>query len=64
MSLESLRGKLSYQGLLLGGTALVTSAALALASRATTPAIEAAAAMDLKQSLAQVLPGQYDNDLL
>lgn len=64
MDWESLRGKLSYQGLLLGGTALVTSAALALASRATTPAIEAAAALDLKQSLAQVLPGQYDNDLL
>jgi electron transport complex protein RnfG len=64
MSLESLRGKLSYQGLLLGGTALITSAALALASRATTPDIEAAAARDLKQSLTQVLPGHYDNDLL
>ena len=64
MDWESLRGKLSYQGLLLGGTALITSAALALASRATTPAIETAAAADLKQSLTQVLPGQYDNDLL
>jgi len=64
MDLDSLRGKLSYQGLLLGGTALITSAALALASKATTPAIEAAAAADLKQSLTQVLPGQYDNDLL
>ncbi len=64
MSLESLRGKLYYQGILLGGAALVTSAALALASRVTAPAIEAAMATDLKQSLAQVLPGQYDNDLL
>lgn len=64
MDLATLRGKLSYQGLLLGGAALLTSAALALASRATAPAIEAAAAADLKQSLTQVLPGQYDNDLL
>lgn len=64
MDIESLRRKLSYQGILLGGTVLVTSAALALASRATTPAIDAAAAADLKQSLIQVLPGRYDNDLL
>ena len=64
MNLETLRGKLSYQGLLLGGAALLTSGALALASRTTSADIEAAAADDLKQSLAQVLPGQYDNDLL
>ncbi len=64
MDLESLRGKLSYQALLLGGTALITSAALALASKATAPDIAAAAAADLKQSLTQVLPGKYDNDLL
>ena len=32
MDIESLRRKLSYQGILLGGTVLVTSAALALAS--------------------------------
>ncbi|MEW5789186.1 MAG: RnfABCDGE type electron transport complex subunit G [Pseudomonadota bacterium] len=64
MDLDSLRGKLSYQGLLLGGTALLTSAALALASRATGPDIEKAAAEDLKQSLTQVLPGHYENNLL
>jgi len=64
MSLEQLRGKLFYQGLLLGGVALLTSAALAFASRATEADIKAAEAADLKQSLAQVLPGEYDNDLL
>lgn len=64
MDLESLRGKISYQTLLLGSAALLTSGALAIASRVTTPGIEAAAATDLKQSLAQVLPGEYDNDLL
>lgn len=64
MSLEQLRGKLFYQGLLLGGVALLTSAALAFASRATEADIKAAEAADLKQSLSQVLPGEYDNDLL
>jgi H+/Na+-translocating ferredoxin:NAD+ oxidoreductase subunit G len=64
MKLEELRTKLGYQGLLLGGVALLTSAALAFASRATEPDIKAAEAADLKQSLAQVLPGGYDNDLL
>jgi Na+-translocating ferredoxin:NAD+ oxidoreductase subunit G len=64
MSLEQLRGKLAYQGLLLGGVALLTSAALAFASRSTEADIRAAEATDLKQSLAQVLPGSYDNDLL
>ncbi len=64
MNLEELRGKLSYQGILLGGVALLTSAALAFASRATEADIKAAEAADLKQSLAQVLPGEYDNDLL
>lgn len=64
MKLEQLRGKLVYQGLLLGGVALLTSAALAFASRATEADINAAEAADLKQSLAQVLPGAYDNDLL
>ncbi|MDD4964997.1 MAG: RnfABCDGE type electron transport complex subunit G [Gallionella sp.] len=63
MSLEQLRGKLSYQGLLLGGTALLTSAILAFASRATEAEIRKAEALDLKQSLAIVLPGQYDNDV-
>jgi len=64
MNLEQLRGKLSYQGILLGGVALCTSAALALASHATEADIRAAEALDLKQSLTQVLPGTYDNDLL
>ena len=64
MNLEELRGKLAYQGLLLGGVALLTSAALAYASRATEADIKAAEAADLKQSLSQVLPGEYENDLL
>ncbi|MBI5007969.1 MAG: RnfABCDGE type electron transport complex subunit G [Nitrosomonadales bacterium] len=64
MKLEELRGKLSYQGILLGGVALLTSAALAFASRATEADIKAAEAADLKQSLAQVLPGEYENDML
>lgn len=64
MKLEELRGKLFYQGMLLGGVALLTSAALAFASRATEADIKAAEAADLKQSLAQVLPGEYENDLL
>jgi len=64
MSLEQLRGKLFYQGVLLGAVALLTSAALALAARVTEADIKAAEAADLKQSLTQVLPGTYDNDLL
>lgn len=64
MKLEELRGKLAYQGVLLGGVALLTSVALAFASRATETDIKAAEAADLKQSLAQVLPGEYENDLL
>ena len=64
MNLESLRGKLGYQGALLALAALITSAALAVASRVTGPEIAAAEARDLQQSLSQVLPGKYDNDLL
>jgi electron transport complex protein RnfG len=64
MNLQALRAQLSYQTLLLGSVVLLTSGALALASRTTEADIQAAAARDLKQSLAQVLPGQYDNDLL
>jgi electron transport complex protein RnfG len=64
MKLEELRAKLGYQALLLGGVALLTSAALALASRATGPDIAAAEAADLKASLTQVLSVEYDNDLL
>jgi electron transport complex protein RnfG len=64
MNLEELRGKLSYQGILLGGVALLTSAALAYAARITEADIKAAEAADLKQSLTQVLPGEFENDLL
>jgi electron transport complex protein RnfG len=64
MNLDALRAKLSYQTMLLGSVVLLTSGALAVASRTTEADIQAAAARDLKQSLAQVLPGQYDNDLL
>jgi electron transport complex protein RnfG len=64
MKLSELRAKLTYQTLLLGSVALLTSGALAVASRTTDADIQAAAMRDLKQSLAQVLPGQYDNDLL
>ncbi|TXH74933.1 RnfABCDGE type electron transport complex subunit G [Thiobacillus sp.] len=64
MNLAALRAKLSYQTLLLGSVVLLTSGALALASRTTGDDIQAATARDLKQSLSQVLPGQYDNDLL
>jgi len=64
MNLETLRGKLGYQGALLAVAALITSAALAFASRATGPAIAAAEARDLQQSLSQVLPGKFDNDLI
>ncbi len=64
MNLDALRDKLGYQGALLGIAALITSAALALAASATGPEIAAAEARDLQQSLAQVLPGKFDNDLL
>ncbi|BCK87041.1 electron transport complex subunit RnfG [Sideroxyarcus emersonii] len=64
MKLEKLRGKLFYQGVLLGSVALLTSAALAYAAHLTEADIKAAEAADLKQSLTQVLPGEYENDLL
>jgi electron transport complex protein RnfG len=64
MGLENIRGKLAYQGILLGGIALLTGGALALADHATKDHIEAAMERDMKQSLTQVLPLHYDNDLL
>ena len=64
MKLEELRTKLGYQGLLLGGAALLTSVLLSFFSQATEADIKAAEAADLKQSLSQVLPGEYENDLL
>lgn len=64
MNFEKLRRELYYQVLLLGGVAMVTTAALAFANKLTAPDIAAAQARDMQQSLAQVLPGKYDNDLL
>jgi len=64
MKLAELRTKLGYQASLLGGVALLTSAALAFASLITGPDIKAAEEADLKASLTQVLPGSYDNELL
>lgn len=64
MKLEDLRGKLVYQGLLLGAVALLTSGVLAFASHMAESDIKTARAKDLQQSLRQVLPGNYDNDLL
>jgi len=64
MDFKQLRDKLFYQAALLGGVALITTAALALADRATASDIAAAQARDMQQSLTQVLPGEYDNDLL
>jgi len=64
MNLAELRTRLGYQASLLGGVALLTSAALAFASLITGPDIKAAEEADLKASLTQVLPGSYDNELL
>jgi len=64
MRLAQLQSMLGYSGALLGVTALITTAALALADRATSADIAGAQARDMQQSLAQVLPGQFDNDLL
>ena len=64
MNLDQLRGMLAYPGAVLGGIGLLTSGALALADRATSADIKAAQDLDMKQSLTQVLPGKYDNDLL
>lgn len=65
MNLDALRDKLGYQPLLLGLVALVASGALAIVSGSTAPAIAAAEAKDLRDSLAEVLPsGLADNDFL
>jgi len=65
MTLDTLRDKLGYQPLLLGIVALLASAALAVVSEATAPAIAAAEAKDLRDSLSDVLPtGLADNDFL
>jgi electron transport complex protein RnfG len=65
MKLDTLREKIGYQPLLLGVVALLASAALAVVSDATSPAIAAAEAKDLRDSLSEVLPaGMADNDFL
>ncbi|MFA6972708.1 MAG: electron transport complex subunit RsxG [Gallionella sp.] len=64
MNFKKLRSELYYQAALLGGVALVTTAALALADKATAGDIAAAGERDMQQSLTQVLPGEYDNNLL
>lgn len=65
MTLDKLRDKLGYQPLLLGIVALLASAALAVVSDATAPAIAAAEAKDLRDSLSDVLPpGLADNDFV
>lgn len=64
MDLQTLRSKLSYQGILLGSVALLTAGALALADHVAEPSIQAAQKKDMMQSLQQVLTVEYDNDLL
>ena len=59
------REKLGYQPLSLGIIAMITSAALAFGNQVTHDGIRKAEELDLKASLAQVLPeGFADNDLL
>lgn len=65
MNFESFREKIGYQPVLLGVFALLASGALAWASGATSEAIAAAEAKDLRDSLSEVLPqGFADNDFL
>lgn len=65
MNLDTIREKIGYQPLLLGVVALLASGALAVVSSATGPAIAAAEAKDLRDSLSEVLPaGMADNDFL
>lgn len=65
MNFESFREKMGYQPVLLGVFALLASGALAWASGATSEAIAAAEAKDLRDSLSEVLPkGFADNDFL
>lgn len=65
MNFDTLRDKLAYQPILLGTIALLASGALAAVSNLTGPAIAAAEAKDLRDSLSEVLPaGLADNDFL
>ena len=64
MILGELTSKLSYQSLLLGSVTLLTSSLLVLANYLTATEIRAAEQQDLVHSLTQVLPIQYENNLL
>lgn len=64
MRFGELHSKLSYQSLLLGGVTLLTSSVLVLANYLTEKDIQASEKRDLTQSLTQVLPIRYENDLL
>lgn len=65
MNFESFREKIGYQPVLLGTFALLASGALAWSSGATSGAIAAAEAKDLRDSLSEVLPAGFaDNDFL
>lgn len=64
-NLETLRGQLPYQPVLLGTVALLAGTALTYSYEATREHIAAAEARDMQQTLKQVLPvGFADNDLL
>lgn len=59
------RERVSYQGMLLGGFALVATLLLVLGNLATRDAIDQRMREDLRASLAQVIPAHvHDNDLL
>ncbi|MDO8828046.1 electron transport complex subunit RsxG [Methylophaga sp.] len=63
--LAELKSRVSYQGLLLGGFALLASALLGFADYNTRDEINLRMEEDLRASLAQVIPQVfYDNDLL
>lgn len=64
MELAQLRSKVAYQSAVLGGVALLTAAALAVADRLTAADIRAAQEQDVKQSLTQVMTLPYDNNML
>jgi len=62
---EDFRGKLPYQGALLGLLAALASGLLALGHELTREPIETQRREELRQSLAQVIPAaNHDNDLL
>ncbi len=63
-TLDTLRERISYQGISLGMVAMLCSAALFMGNDLTRDAIAKAEADDLAASLAQVLPAGNDNDLL